>query len=470
LLFYAAATAPYVLLVEDTILLNTYERVPVRSNKTLLGSGTGATLLNGGIEIKGNNVIVRNLRITGSYDGDWDGKTHSTDAITVYGKNVWIDHCDLSASSDGLLDIRADGNSPADFVTISWTRLSNHNKAMLFGAGDDEIVLRGHLRVTLHHCWFDGQPERGIHQRMPRVRFGDVHLFNNFFDDIGSYAIAARFESDLVVENNYFRNSKHPHNIEDKGLGLEDPDLVAIGNIYDNCSGSRVSGGVAFRPSDFYSYLAEDPLLLPARIMNGAGLLDDPANLGPFAVQDELVLPAASNTNHTLDVLANDNDPDGGELRVSAILRAPRGNARILDNAIRYTTPFDIRQPDTLEYQLVDLQGGLDTAVVAIHFGTVATRQQLSEDYGLSVYPNPGSDEIFVAYRHPGAFFTDKVQIEIIDLWGRRQVASTVITEGHPGSGRTVFRLDTGNVDAGSYFVRITDGIYWISQPLTLVK
>ena len=93
LLFYAAATSPYVLLIEDTIRLNLYERVPVRGNKTLVGTGTGATVLNGGIEIKGNNVIVRNLRITGSYDGDWDGKTHSTDAITVYGKNVWIDHC-----------------------------------------------------------------------------------------------------------------------------------------------------------------------------------------------------------------------------------------------------------------------------------------------------------------------------------------------------------------------------------------
>lgn len=469
LLFYTAATAPYVLLIEDTIRLNLYERVPVRGNKTLVGTGTGATVLNGGIEIKGNNVIVRNLRITGSYDGDWDGKTHSTDAISVYGKNVWIDHCDLSASSDGLLDIRSDGSTPADYVTISWTRLSNHNKVMLFGSGDDEVVLRNHLRVTLHHCWFDGYPERGIHQRMPRVRFGDVHLLNNFFDDIASYCVAARFESDLVVENNYFRNSKHPHNIEDKGLGLEDPDLVAVGNIYDNCSGSRVSGGTAFRPGDFYTYTAEDPQHLPARIMNGAGLLNDPNNLAPMAVVDELVLPAASNSSHTLEVLSNDTDPDGGELRLAALIRAPRGNARILDNKLRYTSPFDIGKPDTLAYQLVDLQGGIDTGLVVLHFGTLTAWQEAPPGFDLLVYPNPGRENISVEYHHPGGNRgISGMRLEVIDLQGRRQAVSADIRQA--GSGLSVFRLNTGSLRSGHYVVRITDGSYLLTQTITIVK
>lgn len=467
--FYAAATAPYVILVEDTIRFNRYERVPIRANKTIVGAGTGATLLDAGIEIKGNNVIVRNLRITGSYDGDWDGKTHSTDAITVYGKNVWIDHCDLSASADGLLDIRSDGGNPADYVTISWTKLSNHNKVMLFGAGDDEIVLRDHLRVTMHHCWFDGYPERGMHQRMPRVRFGDVHVLNNFFDDIVSYCVAARFESDLVVERNYFRNSKNPHNIEDIGKGLENPDLVALNNVYDNSPGARVTGGEAFNPWDFYNYEADDPMLLPAMVMNGAGLFNDPGNQPPVAADDLLTLNPSSNSTTTLDPLENDVDPDGGDLRIAALLGMPRGNARILENRIRYTSPFDISKPDTLMYQVVDTQGGMDTAVIVMLFGTMTGVSDQVPGFDISVYPNPASSEVLLDYR-AAEKGKQALYVELINLDGKKQAVSISRVAGINGGDRQQFRLETSLLPPGLYFIRVYDGQHFLAQPITLVK
>lgn len=465
--FYAASTSPYVIILEGTIPLTPYERVPIRANKTVIGAGSGATLLNGGIEIKGNNVIVRNLMITGSYDGDWDGKTHSTDAITVYGQNVWIDHCDLSASADGLLDIRSDGANIADFITISWTRLSNHNKVMLYGAGDDEIALRDHLRVTLDHCWFDGYPQRGMHQRMPRVRFGDVHVLNNFFDDIASYCVAARFESDLVVENNYFRNSKNPHNIEDKGKGIRDPELVAYGNVYDNSSGAKVTGGIAFNPELFYTYQPDDALLLPAKVMNGAGLFDDPNNLAPEAMDDILLLNPSSNTTSTLDPLQNDVDPDGGELRISALLNLPRGNARILDNRIRYVSPFDVSKPDTIVYQVVDTRGGIDTALVALTFGTMtATRAPGLRESGLRVYPNPAQTEVYVSFKG-SIIASENPVVEVLDLQGRKYpIVATPISETE----EQVFRLDVSGLNPGLYFIRMNQAETIFSTAFTLVK
>lgn len=464
---YVGSTTPYVIILTGTIPLTPYERVPVRANKTIIGAGSGATLLNGGIEIKGNNVIVRNLRITGSYDGDWDGKTHSTDAITIYGQNVWIDHCDLSASADGLLDIRSDGANIADYITISWTRLSNHNKVMLYGAGDDEIALRDHLRVTLDHCWFDGYPERGMHQRMPRVRFGDVHVLNNFFDDIASYCVAARFESDLVVESNYFRNSKNPHNIEDKGKGIRDPELVAHGNVYDNSSGAKVTGGIAFNPELFYSYQPDDAMLLPAMVMNGAGLFDDPNNKAPEAMDDVLLLNPSPNTTTTLDPLANDVDPDGGELRISALLNLPRGNARILENQIRYVSPFDVTKPDTIIYQVVDTQGGIDTAVVALTFGTMTNTRTLSQqESGLMVYPNPAKTQVYISMK-TGSRIGEKPILEVLDLQGRQlPVPATRLY----GRDELFYRLDVSGLNPGLYFIRINYAGIISSAAFNLVK
>lgn len=466
--FYVSSTQPYVILVQDTISLQLYERVRVTGNKTILGLGYNAALLYGGLEIKGDNVIIRNIRITGSYDGDWDGKTHSTDAITIYSKNVWIDHCDLSASADGLLDIRADGANPADFITISWTRLSNHNKVMLFGAGDDEIANRGHLRTTIHHCWFDGYPGRGLNQRMPRIRFGDVHIYNTFYDEIDSYCVAARFESDVVVENNFFRNSRYPHNIEDQGLGLEDPDLVARGNIYEFTSGAKLTGGTAFNPADFYPYSLDDPNLLPAIVMNNAGLFNDPNNQYPIPQNDHLTLEPGTSQTVTIDVLNNDFDPDGDDLRIAAILNTPRGTARLLHNEIRYIPPSDQSELDTIVYQLVDTQGGTDTALVVISFSmTTNVKASAIAENAVKIFPNPLRNNALLEYESQGL---GAVQVRVFDVTGQRVKANTQSLNANNQKGLLKFLLDVNHLPAGTYFIKIQEGNQLITKKIAVIK
>ncbi|MEL6720816.1 MAG: hypothetical protein AAFP82_19085, partial [Bacteroidota bacterium] len=271
--FVAAVSSnePMTVLIQDTIELRLYERIPVRSNKTLLGASENAMLRFGGLELVGNNIIVQNLIIGDSYDGDWSGKTNSTDCITVFGKNVWIDHCWFRTAADGLLDIRSGNGNIADYVTVSYCRFSDHNKVSLIGSSNESIEDRNHFRVSFHHCWYDGTIDKGLHQRNPRVRFGDVHMFNNYYEDLGSYCIAARIESDLVVENSYFRNCPSPHEIRDFDLGIEDPDIVAINNVYELCWGDMQTNGDAFIPSDFYDYTPDLVENIPAIVMNEAG-------------------------------------------------------------------------------------------------------------------------------------------------------------------------------------------------------
>ena len=48
------------------------------------------------------------------------------------------------------------------------------------------------IRVTIHHCFFDG-----TRQRQPRLRFGKVHLYNNYTRNWGIYAVCASVESQV---------------------------------------------------------------------------------------------------------------------------------------------------------------------------------------------------------------------------------------------------------------------------------
>ncbi len=357
-----------VILVEDTIELIDGERIDIKADHlTIAGVGTGAMLRNGGISISGNNIIVRNLSIGDSYrDGHWPGKGNAdTDAITIYGTHVWIDHCELFHSFDGLVDVSSRGRShTGDLITISWTKFYNHNKVMLIGSNDQCSACRGKLRVTVHHCWFDGASRfydtvdrkwYRIQQRMPRVRFGDVHVFNNYYEDVGDYAVAARFESRLYVEGNYFRNLRDPHIIRDTGMGEKDPEMVVVDNLYDNVKGERANSGRSFQPDTYYRYDPDQAGDLPVTIMNFAGKFNPEENRSPVARPD--TFHVQEETEFSLTLLANDYDPDGDSIRI-AMIEGP-DQVRIVTYPGHILFRSDHAGTYNLTYRSIDFNGGV---------------------------------------------------------------------------------------------------------------
>ncbi|MGW0803902.1 RICIN domain-containing protein [Nonomuraea sp. NPDC002799] len=222
----------------------------VASNKTVLGN-SGATIAGCGFNIaEASNVIVRNLSFR-----DWND-----DAINVqYSTRVWIDHNTFSNGYDGAVDVKR----ASDYVTISWNKVTNHDKSMLLGhddgnGGED----RGHLRVTYHHNWFDGS-----NQRHPRVRFGNpVHVYNNFYGSIGSYGVASTEGAGVLVEGNYFENTDDPYHLGegDSGPGT----LVARNNHFVNSGSGQASGSVGSIP---YSYSLDTASGVKSIVTAGAG-------------------------------------------------------------------------------------------------------------------------------------------------------------------------------------------------------
>ena len=139
------------------------------------------------------------------------------DSISLRDSNhVWVDHNTfvdretadetlpqyfgvLFQVHDGLLDI----TNASDYVTVSWNRFENHDKVMLIGSSDSASADRGKLNVTLHHNLFEN-----VGQRAGRVRFGKVHIYNNFYrisnPENYVYTWGDGVESAVFAENNFF--------------------------------------------------------------------------------------------------------------------------------------------------------------------------------------------------------------------------------------------------------------------------
>jgi pectate lyase len=200
-------------------------RVP--SNTTLLGLGSDAHIVNGMLLLDGvRQVIVRHIRFSDAFDHfpAWDpndntGGEWNSDYDTLSlrrSTHVWVDHCsfddgarpDATAGArlgrkvqhhDGLLDI----TQQSDFVTVSWNHFRDHDKTSLVGSGDGVTADAGRLRVSYHHNLWENTMSR-----QPRVRYGQVHVYNNLY--VGraggtypfDYGIGLGFESRVVSEHN----------------------------------------------------------------------------------------------------------------------------------------------------------------------------------------------------------------------------------------------------------------------------
>lgn len=175
--------------------------VDIGSNKSIMGADTNSGLYGGTIGVEGSNYIFQDLTFGPSGNGG--------DVMEISGaSNVFITRCTFHDSDDELCSVVRQ----ADFVTISWSKFyfdspDSHSYAHLIGNGDDVTEDRGKLHVTLHHNWY----AEGIRGRMPRVRFGHVHIYNNFYNSTGNgYCIGVGFECHIRVENSHFQAVNRP--------------------------------------------------------------------------------------------------------------------------------------------------------------------------------------------------------------------------------------------------------------------
>ena len=274
-------------------------RVRVPSNTTLVGEGPGAGFVNAWIDITGvTQVIVRNLTLVAPCDvgpvwdptdgatGNWNSQYDAIGIVTS--TQVWIDHNTITDAPvtddtlpiengktrqchDGAIDI----TKGADLVTVSYNVITQHDKTMLIGGSDSLTSDAGKLRVTIANNTFNG-----VTQRVPRVRFGQVHVFNNYF--VGSktaspyahsYSIGLGKQANILSHANVFAvdgatgcdsvvtypSSDHSGVFQDSGSTLNGAALGACSAL----------AGTAFTPG--YAYKPRPAALVKTNVLAQAG-------------------------------------------------------------------------------------------------------------------------------------------------------------------------------------------------------
>lgn len=255
----AGGDSPAVCVVEGTITGAT--SVKVTGDKTIIGKDSSAVLSGVGLKISGksgapvSNVIIRNLSITKVL-------ATSGDAIGMqFVENVWVDHCDLEGDRaqsdkdkyDGLFDV----THGSDYVTITNSYLHNHWKGSLVGHSDSNSAEdTGHLTVTFANNYFYDLNSRG-----PSFRFGTGHIFNNYYEKMGT-AINTRLGAQLLVESNTFVDVESP-------LYAVDGDGYAVSK--DNDFGTGANEAPAGSVTVPYTYTLLGSAKVKAAVVGTAG-------------------------------------------------------------------------------------------------------------------------------------------------------------------------------------------------------
>ncbi|WP_171110008.1 MULTISPECIES: pectate lyase [Streptomyces] len=201
------------------------------SNVTIVGVGSGAVFDQLGIHIRASsniiiqNVTVRNVKKSGS------PTSNGGDAIGMESnvRNVWVDHTTLEASGgesegfDGLFDMK----NNTQYVTLSYSILRNSGRGGLVGSSESDT---SNSFITYHHNRYEN-----IDSRVPLLRGGIAHIYNNHYAGINDSGINSRAGARAKVDHNYFEDSKDV-------LGTFYTDAAGYwqvsGNIYDNVTWS----------------------------------------------------------------------------------------------------------------------------------------------------------------------------------------------------------------------------------------
>ena len=207
--------------IAGTINLLSDISVRNRANLTIDGStapGQGITVQGRGIDIHtSNDIIVRHMRIRGA----------GNDGISVRfnSRNIVIDHCSVTDSVDGAIDI----TEGAHDITVQWTILG-HARPNWYDLTTRGMLLNNEAQpaptnISLHHnFWINN------YQRSPEVSTAAlIDIRNNVFWDWG--ARATRFNQGghgNVVNNVYVKPEATNRN---DALVLESGPVHVSGNL-----------------------------------------------------------------------------------------------------------------------------------------------------------------------------------------------------------------------------------------------
>lgn len=405
------------------------------SNKTVVGANSSSGIYGGTIKIQGSNYIIQNLTFGPSGE----------DVMEASGAtNVFVTKCSFYDSQDELFSIvRA-----ADFVTVSWCKFyfenpTSHSFAHLIGNSDDRTSDRGKLHVTMHHNWY----AENVLERMPRVRFGHVHIYNNYYNSVGNhYCIGTGVECHIRLENAYFDNVN---------LTWKDYNGVSSGGIMGwhnlkliNCSMPTyiTNSYPAFTLP--YNYVLDPVDSVKAIVTAGAGNVFGAAP-GDKTIQVSITSPGDHDTLADHSDITIDADASVSVGTIDSVLFY-HGN-ELIGSSIN--EPYSIVWEDVAvgNYKIIaiaiDNEGTSAVSdIINITVEEELTIGNMHRDTGLdlALFPNPVSRDLEIRLK---SNLSGKTHITLYNARGR------ILAKDSFSGDRHIFHLE--EFPAGVYFIRI---------------
>lgn len=163
--------------------------IEVGSNTTIDGTQAIPTITGQGLKLWSvSNIIVCNVAI----------RNAAVDGIQLaYSPDlIWIDHCTISTSGDGNIDMTRTNGATAR-ITVSSCRLDGVHKCCLFGLAKSESVSETGIRATFFRNRFI------CDQRNPKVLQGVAHVCNNVME-FGSYGSGVYDGAHVWLDRNIY--------------------------------------------------------------------------------------------------------------------------------------------------------------------------------------------------------------------------------------------------------------------------
>lgn len=187
---------------------------PIGSHKTVDGRMSKAYFLFSGFAIgkdyegsptqTAESVIFTHLDFRGA--GHTEDHYVDPDMIRSTGasKNIWIHKNTFDTTGDSAFDVKVGAHN----ITMSFNRLVNVKRAVLHGSSDSHTIDK-QITTTMHHNAFVTTDDSymllgNTLRRVPLLRHGKTHMFNNVFVNYRKEVLSARVGASVLLEDNAF--------------------------------------------------------------------------------------------------------------------------------------------------------------------------------------------------------------------------------------------------------------------------
>lgn len=270
--------------------------VEIGSNTTLDGRQSQARILFSGFAIGADSggepvrtaesVIVTNILFQGA--GHTEDHDLDPDMLRTTGASnkVWIHQNTFDLTGDSAFDVKVG----AHHITMSFNLVRNVKRAALHGSNNDRLI-NADIRTTMHNNAFVTTDDLydffgNTGRRVPLLRRGRSHMFNNVFYGYRKDIMSVRFGAQVVFEDNMFLANPAVSGDDDSEYYQEN----LLTDVRDD-SGLAVSGTeVWFANADFELDTSTGPGDLDATVGEVSDLAADYSDASRAVIEQERLL------------------------------------------------------------------------------------------------------------------------------------------------------------------------------------